>query len=72
MLEGNIPTSNPGWDSNAQKPPAFTDVRELQRTLKAQFASRHQVGAGDLTSGRDWPNAQASLDHTPLERRMMS
>lgn len=26
----------PGWDSNAQKLDAFTDVRELQRQLKAR------------------------------------
>jgi lactoylglutathione lyase len=36
MFEGNILTFNPGWDSNAQKVDGFTDVRELQRQLKAQ------------------------------------
>src|ERR1039457_443926 len=36
MFEKNILTFNPGWDSNAQKLAAFTDVRELQRKLKAQ------------------------------------
>ena len=36
MFEKNILTFNPGWDQNAQKPAAFTDVRELQRRLKAQ------------------------------------
>ena len=36
MFDKNILTFNPGWDSNAQKLPAFTDVRELQRQLKAQ------------------------------------
>ena len=36
MLEKNVLTFNPGWDSNAQKLPSFTDVRELQRQLKAQ------------------------------------
>ena len=36
MFEKNIMTFNPGWDSNAKKLPAFTDVRELQRHLKAQ------------------------------------
>ena len=36
MFEKNILTFNPGWDSNAQKLHAFTDVRELQRQLKAQ------------------------------------
>jgi len=36
MFEKNILTFNPGWDSNAQKLETFTDVRELQRRLKAQ------------------------------------
>jgi len=36
MFDKNILTINPGWDSNAQKLAAFTDVRELQRELKAQ------------------------------------
>jgi hypothetical protein len=34
MFEKNILTFNPGWDSNAQNLPKFTDVRELQRRLK--------------------------------------
>jgi lactoylglutathione lyase len=36
MFDKNILTFNPGWDGNAQKVDAFTDVRELQRRLKAQ------------------------------------
>ena len=36
MFEKNIMTFNPGWDANAKKLAAFTDVRELQRQLKAQ------------------------------------
>lgn len=36
MFEKNLLTFNPGWDSNAQKLSSFTDVRELQRQLKAQ------------------------------------
>jgi lactoylglutathione lyase len=36
MFEKNIMTFNPGWDSSARKLDAFTDVRELQRQLKAQ------------------------------------
>ncbi len=36
MFEKNMLTFNPGWDQDAQKLAAFTDVRELQRTLKAQ------------------------------------
>jgi len=36
MFEKNILTFNPGWDSNARALASFTDVRELQRRLKAQ------------------------------------
>ena len=36
MFERNTLTFNPGWDSNAQALAEFTDVRELQRQLKAQ------------------------------------
>ena len=36
MFERNTLTFNPGWDRNAQKLEAFTDVRELQKQLKAQ------------------------------------
>ena len=36
MFEKNMLTFNPGWDQDAKNLPAFTDVRELQKTLKAQ------------------------------------
>lgn len=36
MFEHNILTFNPGWDSDAKQLPAFTDIRDLQRDLKAQ------------------------------------
>jgi len=36
LFEKNILTFNPAWDSNASKLSAFTDVRDLQRELKAQ------------------------------------
>ena len=36
MFEQNIMTFNPGWDSDANTLPAFTDVRQVQRDLKAQ------------------------------------
>ena len=36
MFEKNSLTFNPGWDSNAEEVDTFTDVRELQRQLKAQ------------------------------------
>ncbi|MEL6231097.1 MAG: VOC family protein [Cyanobacteria bacterium J06627_3] len=36
MFEENILTFNPGWDSDANTLDTYTDVRELQRRLKAQ------------------------------------
>ena len=50
MFEKNILTFNPGWDSNAQKLATFTDVRELQRQLKAQGCSCMQE-ADESTTG---------------------
>lgn len=39
MFEKNILTFNPGWDQSAQPLAAFTDVRELQRQLRASGAT---------------------------------
>ena len=50
MFEKNILTFNPGWDGNAQKLAAFTDVRELQRQLKAQGVQLVQE-ADESTTG---------------------
>ena len=50
MFEKNILTFNPGWDTNAQRLPTFTDVRELQRQLKAQGVELQQV-ADESTTG---------------------
>ncbi len=36
MFERNILTFNPGWDQNAAPVADFTDVREIQRHLRAQ------------------------------------
>ncbi len=36
MFDKNILTFNPGWDDKGQTLDSFTDVRELQRQLKAQ------------------------------------
>lgn len=35
MFEQNILTFNPGWDQENQKLDSFTDVRDLQKKLKA-------------------------------------
>jgi catechol 2,3-dioxygenase-like lactoylglutathione lyase family enzyme len=50
MFEKNILTFNPGWDQDANAVESFTDIRELQRQLKAQsvaFASE----ADESTTG---------------------
>lgn len=49
MFEKNIITFNPGWDSNAQKLDAFTDVRDLQRQLKALGVQFEQAADEDTT-----------------------
>ena len=36
MFEQNILTFNPGWDQDGKPVDSFSDVRELQRALKAQ------------------------------------
>ena len=36
MFEKNKLTFNPGWDNNAAQLDTFTDIRNLQRQLKAQ------------------------------------
>jgi catechol 2,3-dioxygenase-like lactoylglutathione lyase family enzyme len=45
MFDRNILTFNPGWDQNARARATFTDVRELQRQLKAQGV--HLVSEAD-------------------------
>ena len=35
MFDRNILTFNPGWDTDARTVDSFTDIRELQRQLKA-------------------------------------
>jgi catechol 2,3-dioxygenase-like lactoylglutathione lyase family enzyme len=50
MFERNILTFNPGWDQNAKNLPSFTDVRELQRRLKAQGVTFAQ-SADETTKG---------------------
>ncbi len=50
MFDKNIMTFNPGWDSNAKKLDKFTDVRELQRQLKAQGVT-FATEADETTTG---------------------
>ena len=50
MFEKNILTFNPGWNSDAQVVDGFTDVRELQRQLKAQGVTL-MTEADETTTG---------------------
>jgi lactoylglutathione lyase len=50
MFEKNILTFNPGWDNNAQKLDVFTDVRDLQRQLKAKGVAL-QTEADETSTG---------------------
>lgn len=42
MFEENILTFNPGWDQDCNTLDSFTDVRDLQREVKAQGLSLEQ------------------------------
>lgn len=46
----NMLTFNPGWDANAVPLPAYVDVREIQRRLKAQGVQIERE-ADEKTSG---------------------
>jgi lactoylglutathione lyase len=50
MFERNILTFNPGWDSHARPQANFTDIRELQRVLKARGVKFAQE-ADESTTG---------------------
>jgi len=50
MFEKNILTFNPGWDQDANALDSFTDVREIQKWLKAQ-GMKFDVEADESTSG---------------------
>jgi catechol 2,3-dioxygenase-like lactoylglutathione lyase family enzyme len=54
MFENNILTFNPGWDQNAQPLSSFTDVRDIQRRLKAQ-------GVGFLSEADESTTGPASF-----------
>jgi catechol 2,3-dioxygenase-like lactoylglutathione lyase family enzyme len=50
MFEKNMLTFNPGWDSDAKPLPTYTDVREIQRRLRAQGVAPDQA-ADEGTQG---------------------
>ena len=50
MFEKNTLTFNPGWDKNVAEIDAYTDIRDLQRQLKAQGVEL-MTEADEATSG---------------------
>ncbi len=50
FFENNILTFNPGWDGNAEKLETYTDVREIQKELKAK-GIKLSVEANENTNG---------------------
>ncbi len=50
MFEQNILTFNPGWDQNCKTLDTFTDVREIQKRLKAEGLAL-QTEADEASSG---------------------
>jgi catechol 2,3-dioxygenase-like lactoylglutathione lyase family enzyme len=65
MFEGNILTFNPGWTSDATVIPEFTDVRELQRSLKASGinlqSEADETGSGPASFTLSDPDGNAIL-----------
>ncbi len=51
MFEKNMLTFNPGWNQDAQALDNFTDIRELQKRLKANGVEIHGPEADETTSG---------------------
>lgn len=50
MFDSNILTFNPGWDKHANPLESFTDIRSLQRDLKAQGVA-FVMEADETTAG---------------------
>jgi catechol-2,3-dioxygenase len=50
MFENNILTFNPGWDENAIVLESFTDVRDIQKSLKNNSV-KLETEADESTSG---------------------
>ena len=50
MFDSNILTFNPGWDQSGEELEAFSDVRDIQRSLKEQGIALDSE-ADEATSG---------------------
>lgn len=50
MFERNMLTFNPGWDANANALESFTDIRDIQKHLKARNI-KFKIEADESASG---------------------
>ena len=73
MFEKNMLTFNPGWDSDANPLGSFTDVRELQRRLKAQgvefVTEADESGSGPAASS-SWTRTATRSSSTSTSDRL--
>lgn len=58
MFPDNMLTFNPGWDKNAQPLDDFTDVRDIQQTLKSDGVAMVQ----EVESGTSGPGSCMIVD----------
>ena len=68
MFDKNILTFNPGWGQEGQSVGEFTDVREIQRTLKEQGVE-FQTEADESTTGPASSLARIAMAGIPGLRR---
>jgi lactoylglutathione lyase len=65
MFEGNILTFNPGWDQSGAPVDPFTDIRDIQRSLRQQgvalSAAADETGTGPASIMLTDPDGNAIL-----------
>jgi lactoylglutathione lyase len=64
MFDRNMLTFNPGWNQHAERLASFTDVRDLQRQLKAQGVT--MIAEADETSTGPASFVIADPDGNPI------
>ncbi len=72
MFEGNMLTFNPGWDTSGQNLDTFTDVREIQRELKAEGFSVDEMLEAEVTAEYDERWGSGFIDPRRLVESMVA
>ena len=70
MFEKNMLTFNPGWDGEAKALEKFTDVRELQRQLRAHGVTLMTEADAKVRSLQDQAASAADYAKANIERRI--